>query len=148
MFWSCFVAFSGLFFDLQLSFFPLQKKLSSRQAGRHVGFSLEEEDASKFHKSVFLFGVLVDWLIYLWRRGNLCPVSSSSSSSSYSYSYSSEHCAFDGIGERKREKELGKCSSVERRKKELLRTYRIAICVVVVDAWYFIVVTEAASFRR
>jgi len=32
----------------------------SKQAGRHVDFSLEEEDASKFHKSVFLLGVLVD----------------------------------------------------------------------------------------
>jgi hypothetical protein len=70
----------------------------------------------------------------------LFPVSSSSSSR--------EQCAFDGIGERKREKELGKCSSVERRKKELLRIYRIAICLVVVDAWYFRVVTEAASSRR
>jgi hypothetical protein len=72
----------------------------------------------------------------------LCPVSSYSSSSS------SEQCAFDGIGERKREKELGKYSSVERRKKEPLRTYRIAICLVVVDARYLTVVTEAASSRR
>jgi hypothetical protein len=42
-FWSCFVAFSGLFFDLQLSFFPLPKDLSSKQSGRHVDFSLQEE---------------------------------------------------------------------------------------------------------
>jgi hypothetical protein len=73
----------------------------------------------------------------------LCPVSVSSSSSSST----SEQCGFYRIGQRKREKELGKCSSVERRKKELLRTYRIAICLVVVDAWYFTVVTEAASSR-
>jgi hypothetical protein len=33
---------------------------ASRQAGRRVGFSLEEEDGSKFQKSVSLLGVLMD----------------------------------------------------------------------------------------
>jgi hypothetical protein len=51
---------AGFSFISSFPLFRYKKDLSSRQAGRRVGFSFEEEDRSKSHKSVSLLGVLMD----------------------------------------------------------------------------------------